>query len=83
MHQPRNEPVPDEGVDVPKVRPQGAMCNNFGVISTPVASSMQPTNCRRACPPTCVRGCEERVFVEPAFGVARSVYPDIREEESL
>jgi len=26
MHQPRNEPVPDEGVDVPKVRPQGAMC---------------------------------------------------------
>ena len=26
MHQPRNEPVPDEGVDVPKVHPQGAMC---------------------------------------------------------
>jgi hypothetical protein len=26
MHQSRNEPVPDEGVDVPKVRPQGAMC---------------------------------------------------------
>ena len=26
---------------------------------------------------------EERVFVEPAFGVARSVYPDIREEKSL
>src|SRR5918912_1099313 len=26
MPQPRNEPVPDEGDDVPKVRPQGAMC---------------------------------------------------------
>jgi hypothetical protein len=26
MPQPRNEPVPDEGGDVPKVRPQGAMC---------------------------------------------------------
>src|SRR5215510_9287263 len=26
MPQPRNEPVPDDTVDIPKVRPQGAMC---------------------------------------------------------
>lgn len=31
MHQPRNELAPDEGVDVPKVRPQGAMCSYYAV----------------------------------------------------
>src|SRR5215471_11655825 len=36
MHQPRNEPVPDEGVDVPKVRPQGAMCIDLGVGPEPI-----------------------------------------------
>jgi hypothetical protein len=41
MHQPRNDPAPDTRVDVPRVRPQGAMCILYmGVAKVPVCKVM-------------------------------------------